>query len=1047
MTEQSSRRWWAVPTAVLATLVTTAGLATASTAAADPLGSSGGAKGAPASAAPNPDAGCTLSPSLTQKSDDLSCIGVGATLSSVPALGATATLTVTVRAGRAEAGTRVTVDLPSTLAFADGTATTAAVNGAGAAQRATLATTDLAPGASRTYTRTVKAVRTGFGELTAKASAVVGKTRTDVGADTVHLTVGATAATTHKGLAPKTGDGAVVATRAKVAPLAVNRPSAPLPALSRPATQSAATAAAPGTTCATGTWAFTDAGGATVGTAKAVIQVWRGGAQIASQFANNSGGYTLCWASGGTANSVYVRFVHTNKVWKVVNDAGADYAYVTGTVSIADGGTYDFGTLLPADTTQRRALHAYHTAAITYDWIYQNSGTDPNVGCWSPYGSSCRQMQVMWQADHASGSNWTPDRVYLGATSPDSEDVPTHEYNHELMYDLYGSTFPSTTNCSPHYLFSVSSTTCAWTEGYADWADVSVWGNTLYTYSTGGTDDFNRTWDGGDAGDQVEGRVVQALASLNDGAKYPFDNISGPGYRTAVNFWSTMRTYKPTTFASFWAGRAAGGQDVSQAALSALFQGTIDYGFRNPLTDGISKNQPQAYVAHNYSATTTRNYWSAVAVRPQDGSDSDLILYDDAAQSSVLASSGYTSTTTDFVAVNSNSGVRPLQTYFPRVNRFAGTGNYTVGFYQGSSTLSSGGQTVSTGSTLPISIRDSYQNAGVPVYYRAVPLAGQTLALSFLQPGVGVLGRSSAVNGPVGAAGQDVSLAVTPSATGYAGLVLVNQGMTSGGVQLWADVSAPTGTISIAGGAASTTKVKPTVTLSGSDAETGVVSMQLSTDGTFDTEAVVPYATSTKVQLPGANGAKTVWVRYLNNAGMWSAPVSDSISLLVPPTITSISPKKGPTAGGTTVTIQGTRFTGATAVKFGTVAATSFTVVSDTKIQAVSPAGTGAVQTKVTVPAGSVTGGTFTYVRAPAVTAVSPRSGAAGTVVTITGTDLTGATSVKFGSKVTTSFTVVSATKITVPAPNGVSGTVNVRVTTPGGQSAVVTAATFTYTA
>ena len=38
------------------------------------------------------------------------------------------------------------------------------------------------------------------------------------------------------------------------------------------------------------------------------------------------------------------------------------------------------------------------------------------------------------------------------------------------------------------------------------------------------------------------------------------------------------------------------------------------------------------------------------------------------------------------------------------------------------------------------------------------------------------------------------------------------------------------------------------------------------------------------------------------------------------PTVTGISPTSGPTAGGTSVTITGTDLTGATSVKFGSVA-------------------------------------------------------------------------------------------------------------------------------
>jgi len=63
-----------------------------------------------------------------------------------------------------------------------------------------------------------------------------------------------------------------------------------------------------------------------------------------------------------------------------------------------------------------------------------------------------------------------------------------------------------------------------------------------------------------------------------------------------------------------------------------------------------------------------------------------------------------------------------------------------------------------------------------------------------------------------------------------------------------------------------------------------------------------------------------------------------NVGSTAPPTIKKLSPKKGPAAGGTSVTITGTNFTGATAVRFGSTAATSFAVNSATSITAVSPA-------------------------------------------------------------------------------------------------------------
>ena len=71
------------------------------------------------------------------------------------------------------------------------------------------------------------------------------------------------------------------------------------------------------------------------------------------------------------------------------------------------------------------------------------------------------------------------------------------------------------------------------------------------------------------------------------------------------------------------------------------------------------------------------------------------------------------------------------------------------------------------------------------------------------------------------------------------------------------------------------------------------------------------------------------------------------------PTVTSVSPRIGPAAGGATVTISGNSLTGATAVRFGAAQATSFTVNSPTSITATAPPGTGTVDVTVTTPSGT----------------------------------------------------------------------------------------------
>src|SRR5438093_11908494 len=71
------------------------------------------------------------------------------------------------------------------------------------------------------------------------------------------------------------------------------------------------------------------------------------------------------------------------------------------------------------------------------------------------------------------------------------------------------------------------------------------------------------------------------------------------------------------------------------------------------------------------------------------------------------------------------------------------------------------------------------------------------------------------------------------------------------------------------------------------------------------------------------------------------------------PTVTGISPTSGSTVGGTSLSISGCGFTGATWVKFGTTAA-SFVTNNDSTVTSTSPAhAAGTVDVTVTTSAGT----------------------------------------------------------------------------------------------
>jgi hypothetical protein len=188
-------------------------------------------------------------------------------------------------------------------------------------------------------------------------------------------------------------------------------------------------------------------------------------------------------------------------------------------------------------------------------------------------------------------------------------------------------------------------------------------------------------------------------------------------------------------------------------------------------------------------------------------------------------------------------------------------------------------------------------------------------------------------------------------------------------------------------------------------------------------EAIAPAGTGT-VTIDVTDGTATASAYY-----SYVAPPT--------PTIGRISPVSGPAAGGTTVLIEGTGFSTATAVEFGGVAAASFTVIGDTQISAVSPAGSGAVLLTVTTPAG-VAAAPFAYVNDPFIAKLTPNEGPVFgfTRVQITGSFFQPGAQVRFGTTPATAVEVMGPGLIMCrsPAASG-PGDEQVRVVNPDGQT------------
>jgi hypothetical protein len=189
--------------------------------------------------------------------------------------------------------------------------------------------------------------------------------------------------------------------------------------------------------------------------------------------------------------------------------------------------------------------------------------------------------------------------------------------------------------------------------------------------------------------------------------------------------------------------------------------------------------------------------------------------------------------------------------------------------------------------------------------------------------------------------------------------------------------------------------------------------------------------TGTSLTFTVGAGSTTGVVRVITAAGTATSP--GSFVVIPAPAISGFSPTSGPI--GQTVTVSGTNFTGATALKVGGTGVT-FTFVNSTTLTFMVAAGSPSGVLAVTTPGGTATStGSFTFIPPPTVTSIAPSPAASGSTVTITGTNLSGATGVTVNGTVITGFTVGGGgTTITFTVPVGASsGTIG--VTTPGGST------------
>ena len=208
--------------------------------------------------------------------------------------------------------------------------------------------------------------------------------------------------------------------------------------------------------------------------------------------------------------------------------------------------------------------------------------------------------------------------------------------------------------------------------------------------------------------------------------------------------------------------------------------------------------------------------------------------------------------------------------------------------------------------------------------------------------------------------------------------------------------------------------------------------------GTAATNIVNVSGTSVRFTTPsGVSGQRDV---VLTTTYGGSTTSTNAFRYIEAPTISTVSPSAGPTAGGSSIVISGTHLNSTTSVTIGGVAA-SITGNTGTSVTVTTPAGSAgakSISLQTYDGVGSVTStNAFTYVSPPTITSLSRSVAtvAGGQIVVVTGTNLSDTSSVTLGSTSVASLVNVSATSVQFVVPVGTVGLKDLRLTTTYGGS------------
>jgi uncharacterized repeat protein (TIGR01451 family) len=212
------------------------------------------------------------------------------------------------------------------------------------------------------------------------------------------------------------------------------------------------------------------------------------------------------------------------------------------------------------------------------------------------------------------------------------------------------------------------------------------------------------------------------------------------------------------------------------------------------------------------------------------------------------------------------------------------------------------------------------------------------------------------------------------------------------------------------------------VTITGANLNEGLASVKFNgATATFNniqfgqvTATVPPTATTGPITITTTNGSVTT----LSN-------------FFLPASITGFTPNNS--APGTTVTITGQNFLGASAVSFNGTPASFIPPTTNTILLATVPDWFASGPISVTTPTGTTNSGNLLFYGRPVITGFTPTNGLPGTNVTISGSNFLGATAVTFNG-VAASFTPpITNTTLLARVPTNNVFTGPIMITAPAG--------------